>query len=137
MAFADRLKKFRTDLDMKQEELADKIGVSQKTISSWEVGRSEPTMREVAKLCKVLDCTVEDLTDTRTRRVGEITMQDIMVKIDTLDKEELRELNLKVENRMEVLIEREELEKEKEALNNRIAQLEKALSVLEKKKGIK
>lgn len=137
MAFADRLKKFRTDLDMKQEELADKIGVSQKTISSWEVGRSEPTMREVAKLCKVLDCTVEELTDTRTRRVGEITMQDIIVKIDTLDKEELRELNLKIENRMEVLIEREELEKEKEALNNRIAQLEKALSVLEKKKGIK
>lgn len=137
MAFADRLKKFRTDLDMKQEELADKIGVSQKTISSWEVGRSEPTMREVAKLCKVLDCTVEELTDTRTRRVGEITMQDIMVKIDTLDKEELRDLNLKIENRMEVLIEREELEKEKEALNDRIAQLEKALSVLEKKKGIK
>lgn len=137
MAFADRLKKFRTDLDMKQEELADKIGVSQKTISSWEVGRSEPTMREVAKLCKVLDCTVEELTDTRTRRVGEITMQDIIVKIDTLDKEELRELNLKIENRMEVLIEREELEKEKEALNDRIAQLEKALSVLEKKKGIK
>ena len=67
MAFADRLKYYRTINDMKQEELANKIGVSQKTISSWETGRSEPTMREVTKLCKTLDCTVEDLTDTRAR----------------------------------------------------------------------
>lgn len=134
MAFSDRLKKYRTDLDMKQDELADKIGVSQKTISSWEVGRSEPTMREIAKLCKVLDCTVEDLTDTRVRRVGEITMQDIMVKIDTLNKDELRDLNEQIEHRMEILIEREELEEEKKALIDRIAVLEKSLSKLTKDK---
>ena len=134
MAFSDRLKKYRTDMDMKQEELADKIGVSQKTISSWEVGRSEPTMREVTKLCKVLDCTVEDLTDTRTRRIGEISMQDIVVKIDTLDKDELRELNARIEHRMEILIEREELEKEKTALMDRIAVLEKSLNKLAKDK---
>lgn len=134
MAFSDRLKKYRTDMDMKQEELADKIGVSQKTISSWEVGRSEPTMREVTKLCKVLDCTVEDLTDTRTRRIGEISMQDIVVKIDTLDKDELRELNERIEHRMEILIEREELEKEKTALMDRIAVLEKSLNKLAKDK---
>ena len=134
MAFSDRLKKYRTDLDMKQDELADKIGVSQKTISSWEVGRSEPTMREVAKLCKVLDCTVEDLTDTRVRRVGEITMQDIMVKIDTLDKNELRDLNERIERRMEILIEKEELEQEKLALMDRIAVLEKSLVKLAKDK---
>lgn len=134
MAFSDRLKKYRTDMDMKQEELADKIGVSQKTISSWEVGRSEPTMREVTKLCKVLDCTVEDLTDTRTRRIGEISMQDIVVKIDTLDKDELRELNERIEHRMEILIEREELEKEKTALMDRIAVLEKSLYKLAKDK---
>lgn len=134
MAFSDRLKKYRTDLDMKQDELADKIGVSQKTISSWEVGRSEPTMREIAKLCKVLDCTVEDLTDTRVRRVGEITMQDIMVKIDTLNKDELRDLNERIEHRMEILIEREELEEEKKALMDRIAALEKSLTKLTKDK---
>ena len=134
MAFSDRLKKYRTDLDMKQDELADKIGVSQKTISSWEVGRSEPTMREIAKLCKVLDCTVEDLTDTRVRRVGEITMQDIMVKIDTLNKDELRDLNERIEHRMEILIEREELEEEKKALIDRIAVLEKSLNKLTKDK---
>ena len=134
MAFSDRLKKYRTDMDMKQEELADRIGVSQKTISSWEVGRSEPTMREVTKLCKVLDCTVEDLTDTRTRRIGEISMQDIVVKIETLDKDELRELNERIEHRMEILIEREELEKEKTALMDRIAVLEKSLNKLAKDK---
>lgn len=135
MAFADRLKKYRTDIDMKQEELADKIGVSQKTISSWETGRSEPTMREISKLCKVLDCTVEDLTDTRTRRIGEITMQDMMVKIETLGKEELRDLNERIERRMEIIIEREELENERKALNDRIMYLEKALYNLEHKKG--
>lgn len=135
MDFANRLRKYRTDMGLTQTELADKLGMSQKTISSWEVGRTEPDMGDVYRVCKFFDCTVEDITGTRTRRIGEITMQDIVVKIDTLGKEELRELNERIEHRMEIIIEREELEKEKKALNARIDYLEKALYNLEHKKG--
>ena len=36
MAFMDKLRMYRKNLDLTQEELALKINVSQKTISSWE-----------------------------------------------------------------------------------------------------
>lgn len=92
MDFSKRLKKYRTDLGLKQEELADKIGVSQKTISSWEVGRSEPVMGEVIKLCKIFDCSIADLTGTREKQVGEITVEDIYAKLPTMELESIRHL---------------------------------------------
>lgn len=134
MAFADRLKYYRSINDMKQEELANKIGVSQKTISSWETGRSEPTMREVTKLCKTLDCTVEDLTDTRARKVGEISIPDILVKIDVLGKDDLENIESHIKSRIELLIERERIQTEKEALMIQMDILQKQLTNLEQKK---
>ena len=92
MDFSKRLKKYRTDLGLKQEELADKIGVSQKTISSWEVGRSEPVMGEVIKLCKIFDCSIADLTGTREKQVGEITVEDIYAKLPTMELESIQHL---------------------------------------------
>lgn len=92
MAFADKLKKYRTDLSLNQAELAEKIGVSQKTISSWEVGRSEPVMGEVVKLCKIFDCSIADLTETREKQVGEITIEDIYAKLPTMELESIRHL---------------------------------------------
>lgn len=134
MAFSNRLKLYRTNMGLKQEELAKNIGVSQKTISSWEVGRSEPTMKEVAKLCKIFDCTVEDLTDTRVRKVGEISIDDIMYKIDKLDKDDLQKIDYHIKARMELLVERERIQNEKDILMERMAILHRQLIDLEKKK---
>lgn len=134
MAFADRLKYYRSINDMKQEELANKIGVSQKTISSWETGRSEPTMKEVTKLCRTLDCTVEDLTDTRARKVGEISIPDILVKIDVLGKEDLMNIESHIKSRIKLLIERENIQNEKDDLMRKMMILQKQMADLEHKK---
>lgn len=44
MNIGNNIKKMRKALNMEQSELAVKLNVSNKTISSWECGRTEPKM---------------------------------------------------------------------------------------------
>lgn len=60
---SDNIKRLRLKADMEQLELADKLGVSNKTISSWECGRTEPRMGMIEKMCGILNCTKSDLLD--------------------------------------------------------------------------
>lgn len=92
MAIATNLRDYRKASGLKQSELAEKIGVSQKTVSSWETGRTEPTMKDVASICSLLDVSVDQLAGTKARAVGEITYEDLLVKIRSLDLDELKEL---------------------------------------------
>ncbi len=39
-SFSDRLKQYRRDKNLTQQELADMLGVSNKTVSRWESGGS-------------------------------------------------------------------------------------------------
>lgn len=41
MEIGNQIKKYRTELKLSQEELADKIFVSRQTISNWETGVSQ------------------------------------------------------------------------------------------------
>lgn len=93
MSFAWNLKTLRTEAGFTQVELAKKIGVNQKTLSSWETGRTEPTVGDCIKICKVLDCPLEKLTDTRMRDIGDITLEDILVKLPKLSMDELEKIH--------------------------------------------
>ena len=133
MAFAHRLKEYRLRSKMTQKELAEKICVSQKAISSWEVGRSEPTMKEVTKLCKVLDCTIEDLTDTRKRNIGEITKEDILIKINDLDINDLEEIDDLIQKRVEDLKQYAMFELQKQSLEKQLAEMTARVKAYEDK----
>lgn len=56
----------RLEKRVSQQALAEALGVSRKTVSSWENGHSEPnlTLKQVKILCKLLDYTIETLPDT-------------------------------------------------------------------------
>lgn len=56
-----RLKSARAALDMSQQELADKTGVSRQTINAIEKGDYNPTIRLCIAICKTLDKTLDDL----------------------------------------------------------------------------
>ena len=46
---------------MTQQELADKIGVTDKAISKWENGRGMPDLSLMKPLCKELGITINEL----------------------------------------------------------------------------
>ena len=57
----NNLKQFRNDLNLSQEELANKTGVSRQTINSIEKGKLDPSLSLVLKLLKVLECSLNEL----------------------------------------------------------------------------
>lgn len=51
-----RIKELRKENNMEQKELAKLLHVSPKTISSWEVNRTQPRMEMIDEMCKVFGC---------------------------------------------------------------------------------
>ncbi len=63
MKFNEKLTKLRKQNNLSQESLAEKLGMSRQAISKWESGSSYPDMSTMINICKVLNCTLEDLLD--------------------------------------------------------------------------
>ena len=56
-----RLKSARAALDLSQEELAKKCGVSRQTMSAIEKGDYNPTINLCIAICRQLDKTLDEL----------------------------------------------------------------------------
>ncbi|MDD7758804.1 MAG: helix-turn-helix transcriptional regulator [Aerococcus suis] len=59
--FGERLKYFRKSQGMTQKELAKSLNVSQPTIGSWEVGRTEPSQEMQRKIARIFDISLNTL----------------------------------------------------------------------------
>ena len=55
------IQRLRKAAGMKQTDLAKLLHVSNKTISSWESGRTEPDMATTQKLCNIFKCKKTDI----------------------------------------------------------------------------
>jgi DNA-binding XRE family transcriptional regulator len=64
------LVKLRQEAGLTQQDLANAIGVTQKTISIWEKGTVEPklSLRQTKILMEVLNCTFEELLEATQNR---------------------------------------------------------------------
>jgi putative transcriptional regulator len=58
---ANRIKERRTELGLTQAELAEKVGVTRKTVNTVENGVFTPSATLAIKLSKALGITVEQL----------------------------------------------------------------------------
>lgn len=56
-----KLKAARAGMDISQQELADRVGVSRQTISAIEKGDYNPTINLCIAICKELNKTLNDL----------------------------------------------------------------------------
>lgn len=68
MEFKDRLVKLRKELNLTQEEFAQKIGYTRTAISAWEIGRNEPSNADTVKIANFFNVSTDYLlgkTDIR------------------------------------------------------------------------
>ena len=56
-----KLKSARAALDLSQQDLADKVGVSRQTINAIEKGDYNPTINLCRAICNVLGKTLDEL----------------------------------------------------------------------------
>lgn len=86
--------KKRKAKDMTQAQLAERLGVSNKTISKWETGRCMPDYSVIESLCRELNISVaefmegEDASgagDSGNRAFDDSQMLDLIKRIQTLE----------------------------------------------------
>ena len=74
MKFKDKLKMLREKNNMSQKDLAEKLGVTEGTISDWELGQVKPDMDNLIDIGKIFDISIDKLiieeegTEKRKRR---------------------------------------------------------------------
>lgn len=63
MSFCDNLKKLRKEQKIGQQELADKLSVSVKTVSHWETSYTEPSISQLIAIANYFEITLDELVD--------------------------------------------------------------------------
>lgn len=58
MNLGKRLSKLRKEKRITQEKLANLLYITNKTLSSWESNRTEPSLEMLIKLSEILDCSI-------------------------------------------------------------------------------
>ena len=74
---------------LSQRELGTSLGVTDRCISSWEVGRTEPDMKTIHKIASVLGCSISDLmpgTETSNENEELIELCQLYTKADDITK---------------------------------------------------
>lgn len=79
--------------NLTQEQLAEKLGVSNKTISKWENGKCMPDYSIIQKLCDALGVTLpelmdgEDAADSSVRVYDDAQILDLLRRTQELDRQ--------------------------------------------------
>lgn len=56
-----KIRELRTEFQITQKELADKIGNTQRNVCNWENGKSEPDCESIVKIANLFGVTLDEL----------------------------------------------------------------------------
>lgn len=59
--FGDNIKRLRKNKGLKQQEIAELLGVKRNTYSDWENGKTEPKLENVVKIAQIFNTTTDEL----------------------------------------------------------------------------
>ena len=76
----------RKEKNLTQEQLAEKLGVSNKTVSKWETGKCMPDYSVVKNLCEELGITVAELMDGECAEERSVRAYDVEQIMDLLKR---------------------------------------------------
>lgn len=85
MNVSTRIKELRKEKDLKQQQLADYLGISQQSYSHYEQNKRELPVRHIVKLSKFYNVSTDYLLGTSPRRFGTFDLnsnfiQDVSLK---------------------------------------------------------
>ena len=83
----------RKEKNLTQEQLAEKLGISNKTVSKWETGKCMPDYSVIKSLCEELGITVAELMDGEAleeksvRTYDDEQIMDLLKRTQELEKQ--------------------------------------------------
>lgn len=97
MSFRKNLEYLRKGRKLSQEELAFKLGVSRQSVSKWESGGAYPETEKMLAMCKLFDCTLDELMnqDIREENIEEsrkYTFNDLLKEFTSIIDRTIRML---------------------------------------------
>ena len=93
IAIGKFIAKKRKEKNFTQEQLAERLGVSNKTVSKWETGKCMPDYSVVKILCEELEITVAELMDGEAadersvRAYDDEQIMDLLKRTQVLEKQ--------------------------------------------------
>lgn len=87
----EKIKNQRIKLGLTQQQFADQLYVSDKTISSWECGRTIPDINTLFKISNLLNINLYNLVETNYNNLENL---EIEVKIKSTKEEQERVKNI-------------------------------------------
>ncbi len=114
MGIGQKIKKLRRENNLSQKELARQLFVTDKTISSWEVERTEPDINALCSLSKIFNCNLSYLINDEIKR-NDIETE---IKIELRLKEYL-DLKILLTNRTKLIAEIKQIDTYFKPLKNK------------------
>lgn len=82
MELSSQIKKYRTELGLSQEELAEKVYVTRQTVSNWETGKSYPDIHSLLLLGALFDLSLDQLIKGDLETMKEIINEQEVKKFN-------------------------------------------------------
>ena len=80
MEIGKKIKKYREQINLSQEELADKVYVSRQTVSNWENNKSYPDINSLKQLSNIFDVSLDEFIkgdiEEMKKRINEYDLKE-------------------------------------------------------------
>ena len=81
-----RIRNYRNAMGFTQQELAERLGVTNSAVSNWEKGSNGIDIELIPKICNVLNVGISDLLDTPEVKAQSQEALEFSVTFDLLDQ---------------------------------------------------
>ena len=86
MELGKQIRKYRNDLSLSQDELAEKVFVSRQTISNWENDKSYPDVKSLCLLSEIFQVSLDQLIKGDVEKMREQMNQEDKRKFEQLSR---------------------------------------------------
>lgn len=69
MNLGNKITELRKQINLSQEELAEKVGVTRQTISKWELEETSPDINQAKKLSNIFNISLDELTNNNVNNI--------------------------------------------------------------------
>ena len=96
--FGKKIKEYREKLQLSQEELSEKLEITQRQVSMIERGLSFPKLSTLNKLSQIFNCNIQDLFDNDYLQSETLLKEKLKNIIETSSYDKIKTLYLVAKN---------------------------------------